>query len=603
MYDPIGDQAIKKAKEVKTTKNRVFAGRAVSRGVGVGTVLCLFGANRQFFKSRIEPQATGSEIRRFRKALKTAEEQLNRIVSAEDAGEGQSGIFETHLLFLKDRSLILKIESMIAEQRVNCEWAVSSVIDEYAAKYKKLSDKHLREKHIDLEDVGNRLIAALGGERETGLEVDGHAVVVAREINPSTLIEIASAQPAALVTQNGGWTSHTFILARELGIPAVTGISELLRRTETGERMIVDGFRGEIVVDPSDELINQYRMPESIGVPNVEVDEPATPQVRTIDGEEIRLCVNLDLALDAAEIERVSDFGVGLYRSEYLFKRFAGYPLENEQYEKYLEVLELARDSPVIIRTFDLGPGEIVGGGTAREKNPALGMRGIRLSLRDELQFRIQIRALLRAGVKKNLDIVFPLVSDISELRQTKEIVSEEQAKLKSEGQHTSHPRLGAMIEVPAAVMMIDEIFAITEFVNVGTNDLVQYLLAVDRDNDNLANYFRTLHPAVIRSLKLIFESAARHGKEAVMCGEMAGSPLYVPLLIGLGARTLSMNPASLDRIASIVRQISAQEAIDIAEKVAGTETWDEAERQLKELYRGTWPHIVQLSNFISSRE
>ena len=580
----------------------MFAGRSVGRGIGVGDVLCLYGTKRQFFKSKINSASRDNEIARLRSAVKIAEKQLDSIAHDSAAGEGQAGIFETHLLFLKDHSLMRKIESVITEERVNSEWAVSSVIAEYSAKYQSLLDKHLREKYIDLEDVGERLIAALGGEREVDYKIEGNPVVVAREINPSTLIEIAAAEPSGLVTENGGWTSHTFILARELGIPAVTGIAKLLRRTETGDKMIVDGYRGEIVIDPSRELIKEYETPERLSKTGSEkAAYEASPVVSTIDGENIRICANLDLSLTANELARVKEFGIGLYRSEYLFKRYSGYPTEDEQYAKYLEIMALAGDSPVKMRTFDLTLEEIVDTEPVRQKNPALGMRGIRLSLRDEAQFRTQIRALLRAGADRNLDIVLPMVSDISELRLSKRILTDECLRLKESGIPYGVPRLGVMIEVPAVLFMIDDVLELIDFVNVGTNDLVQYLLAVDRDNDSIAGYFRTLHPAVIRSLRLIFDAANRHGKEAVVCGEMAGAPLYTPLLIGLGARTLSMNPGSVNRIAGIISKISSQEATEIALKVSKEATADDAEAVLREFYRKTWPHISQFSNYNAS--
>ncbi len=580
---------------VLKSNDLTFTGRSVSRGIGFGKVLCLFGSKRQFYRKKIEPGRAALEIKRLHEAVKIAEAQLESIIAEAGAGDAQAGIFETHLLFLQDSSLLRKIEATITELLVNAEWAVSRVIEEYVSKYKLLTDRHLREKYIDLEDVGDRLIATLAGSGNAGFDFEEETVVVANEIHPSTLIGIGSRRPVALVTERGGWTSHTFILARELGIPAVTGIHELLRQTETGNTMMVDGFHGTVVVNPSNSTVKGLQQP-GFEAPSLEDGiGRGGPLIRTLDGVDIRISANLDLTRDPDELSFVKELGVGLYRSEYFFDSFSGYPTEEEQTEKYKEVLELAGQKKVKIRTFDLGIGEFAGRQERTEKNPALGLRGIRLSLRYEVQFRTQIRALLRAGVNGDLDVVLPMISGIAEFENAKRIFEEEKRSLDSLGVETVLPRIGAMIEVPSAVLVIRDLVKTADFVNIGTNDLVQYLLAVDRDNDDLAEHFRTLHPAVLRALEMIFAAGIEEDKEVVVCGEMAGSVLYVPILIGLGARVLSMNVSSMRRVAHVVENISVNEAEDLADVLTACRTVLETEEAAVRIYLENWPHLREL--------
>ncbi|NNE67049.1 MAG: phosphoenolpyruvate--protein phosphotransferase, partial [Pyrinomonadaceae bacterium] len=481
---------------VTVSANRLLVGRAVSRGIGIGEIELLYGAKRQYSKAKIDTSEAVLELDRFRGAVSTAEGQLEELVGSDGAGEGQAGIFETHLLFLRDRSLLKKIEVLISEDKLNCEWAVSAAIEEFSSRYRKLSDKHLREKYIDLEDVGERLLASLGNTRNEDFRIKEGAVVAASQLRPSTMIEIAASRPAGLITEAGGWTSHSFILARELEIPAVTGIAKVMRYLQTGETVIVDGYRGEVLLNPTKEKLATYE--SSIPFGESQKSSPkAKPVVETQDGVSIRVYANLDPVSKKQDEEIAMEHGIGLYRSEYLFTRTSGYPSEKEQIEKYKSVISKAGDAEVRIRTFDVSVDQLPGNTANRENNPALGLRGIRLGIRDKSQLRAQIRALLIAGQGKTTGIVLPLVTDISEILYAKEMIEEVTEELAAEGIESGGPAFGVMIEVPSTIFQIDEIFEIVDFVNVGTNDLIQYLLAADRDNDLVAGLFRSLHPAV----------------------------------------------------------------------------------------------------------
>ena len=578
---------------MKNGTNLRISARSVSRGIAVGKVVCLYGSQRQFYRVDIDDSLVEKEIRRFRAAKRLAIRQIKNLhlVSAERLGESLASIFDVQNLILNDESLREKIESAIREQRVNAEWAVKVVTDSYIEKYKAIDDERLRERYIDLEDVRDRLLSALGGGRRRGLQLEQNSVLVSSELSPSTLVELAGSHPAGIVTEHGGWTSHTFILARELNIPAVTGVRKLLRRVNTGDKVIVDGFRGEMILRPTEATTSTYvDKPASVIEP---VDDPQpSGLLKTLDGHEVIIRANADIPGLYQRAYSEGARGIGLYRSEYLFNRFRGFPSEAEQVTAYRAIAESAGSDGVRIRTFDLGADDITDNGFGRQKNPALGLRAIRLSLSREGHFRSQLRALLQAAGHSKIDIILPMISDIAEIQRTKEIIIEEKTKLRAKDIKYGELGVGAMIEVPAAVIVINEILEEVDFVSLGTNDLVQYLLAVDRDNEAVADSFRTLSPAVLRSVATVINAAARADKPLIVCGEMAGSPYYVPLLIGLGATELSMNPNSVRRIRRIVSGIAYEEAREMASEILSGRTAAYNESLLRKKTTGEWSHL-----------
>lgn len=566
--------------------------RAVSRGVAVGKIVCLHGKKRQFYRASLHSNQIERELRRFRAAVRLAKRQLKKL-AAEKASETQASIFETHALIIEDKSLLEKIESAIKENKINAEWAVKTVTDRYISIYKDIADEHLRERYVDLEDVAERLLSALGGGVRIPLKLGKDSIIVAGEIKPSTLVELSEGDLKAVVAENGGWTSHSFIIARELSLPAVTGMKGILRRVETGETVIVDGFSGQIILHPSEETLKQYKSKAEQFRQTQEIRiEAAKEKLKTLDGREVTIRVNLDLAKGYNRAKRYGANGIGLYRSEFLFNQNKGFPSEKEQIAAYEKIAASAGEGGVKIRTFDLSIENLSDETETGEKNPALGLRAIRLSLSHEKQFRRQIRALLQASVDKKLDIVLPMVSDISEILRTKEILNEERSKLARRQIKTGDPRLGAMIETPAAVLMIEEIVREVDFINLGTNDLVQYLLAVDRDNETVADWFRTLHPAVIRAIGKVLKSAEAAEIPAVVCGEMAGSLVYAPILIGLGATELSMNVNSIPRIRQVVSNIAFEEASEIVSRLRKCRAADEAEDFVRLEFTRKWKHL-----------
>jgi phosphotransferase system enzyme I (PtsI) len=478
--------------------------RAVSRGLAIGKIVCLHGRKRQFYQVEIADSQIGRELERFRHAARLAVGQLKKI-GAQKSGKikrTKANIFSAHLLILEDASLRSKIESVIEEKKVNAEWAVKIVTEDYVAKYKTISDAHLRERYIDLEDVAERILTALGGGKSQ-IALEKNSIIVAKEVRPSTLIELIESQPRAIITENGGWTSHTFILAREMNLPAVTGAKRILRQVENGDEAIVDGFNGQIILHPQKNTLADYKKTaaEFYQLKDDAVDA-ASCKSTTLDGSEIIVRANLDFPKGYATAKKLGAKGVGLYRSEFLFNQYKGFPGEQEQIEAYRRIAELVGADGVRIRTFDLSVEQLADETEEREKNPALGLRAIRLGFSHPKEFRLQLRALLQAATAGNIHVVLPMVSDVSEITQTKTILKQEKNALRKRKIDCGDVRLGAMIEVPSAIFTIEEILKEVDFLCLGTNDLVQYLLAVDRDNELVADCFRTLHRRFCARLK-----------------------------------------------------------------------------------------------------
>jgi len=570
--------------------------RAVSRGVAIGKILCLHGTNRQFYRIDLEDSAVEPEIKRLRRAINLAKRQLVKIVSRKTGRISTSGpgIFESHRMLIEDSSLQSKFEKEITGQKINAEWAIKLVSDSYVALYKAIENEHLRDRYIDIEDVSERILTALNGGSSSQIAAANGAIIAARELKPSTLVELADDNPLALITENGGWTSHTFILAREMNWPAVTGVKKILRRVKTGDHVIVDGYNGQIILNPAAETLERYSADaaaRSHGEHMSEGDPPAGP-VTTLDGREIRIFANSDTPSGYNKAKRLGAQGIGLYRSEFLFNRFRGFPSESEQFDAYQAIARAAGKEGVKIRTFDLGAEQLSDQNAAKEKNPALGLRAVRLGLAYKNLLRTQLRALLRASYGQRIDIVIPMVSGVSEVVAVKQILEHERQQLTAKGKNVGTLRVGAMIEVPSAVFMVKELVEETDFLCLGTNDLIQYLLAADRDNEAVAGWFRTLHPAVLRSIRSVLDAANKASKSVIVCGEMAGSPYYVPVLLGLGATELSMNVHSLSNVRKIVSGIALEEAGELTERLRHSRTVEEIEETVSDHVRTHWVHL-----------
>lgn len=565
----------------------------VSRGAAIGQAVCLYGRKRQFYRIALNSAQVGPELERLDFAVKAATQQLSSLAlpNVEGLPDIVSDIFDVHLLIIQESSLVQSLKEAIKKDKVNAEWAIKTVAEHYLARYREIPEGHLKEKSVDVEDVTERILNALYDE-ESVPKLPDNAIIVASEIKPSTLMEFFNDRPAGLVAEHGGWTSHAFIMAREMGIPAIAGIKNVLRQVKTGDFVAVDALNGSLIFRPND--ATQESLRSSIDSRSALKSDPTLVSgiVTTIDNREIMIAANVDKPDLCRRAVEIGSGGIGLLRTEYLFDILHGLPDEKTQFELFQEVVKAAAGKPIRIRTFDLGIDQISTITGECEKNPALGLRAIRLSLSDEDSFRIQLRSILRASFGADVQIVLPLISDINEIVRTKSIIASEYESLTNKSIQFGKPKIGAMVEVPAAVLCIGEILHHVDFVCLGTNDLVQYLVAVDRDNESIAERYQTLHPAVVRSVKIVLDAALAAGKPAVVCGEMAGSPFYTPLLIGLGATDLSMNLHSISDVQKIISGIAYSDTLDLADSIRGCETASQTEKQLMEFYREKWPHL-----------
>ena len=512
-----------------------------------------------------------AEIRRLEAALAVTRLQISQLRDdvARKLNESEASIFDAHLLVLEDVALIDDVSKEVRRSGFNVEFCFQEVAQRYIEIFEKMDDDFLRERASDIRDVTGRVLDQLLGTQpeRVGQAAQAH-VVAARDLTPSDTAGLHDGGVLAFVTEEGGRTSHSAIMARSLDVPAVVGVKGLMEAVQEGDVILVDGESGLIILNPTAETIEGYRDKEqAIRTRRDRVlSEVALPDLTT-DGAAFSLQANIG---DPAEMEDALAYcarGVGLYRTENLYLRLDGWPDEQVQYEEYAEAVKAAKGRPVTFRTLDLG-GDKRLGDLADEANPFMGYRAVRLCLERPDVFRPQLRALIRAATHGPVQVMFPMISGVEELRRAKEIFRDVEAELAREGVRSAAPiRLGAMIEIPSAAVAA-ELAAEADFFSVGTNDLVQYLLAVDRGNQRVASLYDPCHPAVVRTLMVIFAAAQKRGIPAAVCGELGGDPLWAPLLIGLGVHELSMTPAALPEVRFVLRHSVASELGELAAKV-----------------------------------
>ena len=574
-----------------------FKGLGVSEGVVSGRVLRLQDGTRDVYRAEIKEADVARERLRFRAAVAMARLQLQAIKTRaeKELGKGHAYIFDAHLLFLEDAKLTRDVENYIVQDHANAEWATKVVGDRLLSIYTQINDEYLRERGSDIEDVIQRLLANLTGEGRTYPKLSEEAVIVAQDLLPSTIAELDLNHVKAIATDAGGWTSHMAIIARGLGLTAVVGLRDFYHRTRTGDDIVVDAQRGEVVLHPSAETVAQYGLHQA-SLPKHKADGGGvTGPVITKDGIKVTLRANVELPAEFDAVRRFGASGVGLFRSEFLLSRPGLILPEDEQYVVYRELIVAAGDDGAIVRLFDIG-GEDRDLSERPERNPALGLRAIRFDLRHKEIMRAQVRAILRAAATGPLSLVIPMVADVGDVRMAKRVIQEEMEQLTTDRVEFSSVRIGAMIEVPSAVLTADKIAKEVDFFELGTNDLVQYTLAVDRGNNAVSDWFRTLHPAVLFGIKRTLQSAADAQIPVIVCGEMASTPAYATLLLGLGAIDLSMTPALLPRIRKTLADIDTTEARTIVEACLSCATADEVEEIVRVEFKARWPETFPIS-------
>jgi phosphoenolpyruvate-protein phosphotransferase (PTS system enzyme I) len=576
----------------------VWRGVGVSDGAAVGRVLRVHGGpGENVYRATVAPEDVGREVRRFKAAVRLARRQLAALKRRAEQllGAEHAYIFDAHLLMLEDRKLLDDVETNIRDERVNAEWAVKVVGDRLLSVYAEIKDDYLRERSSDVEDVLRRLLVALRGD-PAARSVTEDAVLVAEELLPSAVAELDFSHVRAVVSDAGGWTSHTAIIARGLGIPAVVGLRDLFRHARTGDVIAVDAARGEVLLHPTPASAARLRSEaagaRTSGGQTGQLAAPFGPLL-TADGVEVVLRANVELPAEFDGVGRYGARGVGLYRSEFLFAQGSGGPpTEDEQLAAYARLAEIAGEDGAKVRLFDLGGDKLGALDAESERNPALGLRAIRYCLTREDVLRTQVRAVLRAAARGRLDLLLPMISDVDDVRRARAVIDEERARLAAEGKEFGAVLVGAMIEVPSAVFVADKLAREVDFFSLGTNDLVQYLLAVDRSNDSVAAWFRSLHPAVLQSVERATSAAREAGIPSMVCGEMASGPAYAVVLVGLGARELSMTASAIPRVRRVISEIDAGEAEAVARECMACATADESEEVVRVRLGARWPKL-----------
>jgi phosphotransferase system enzyme I (PtsI) len=516
-----------------------------------------------------DPEA---EIRRLEGALAATRLEISQLRDdvARKLNESEASIFDAHLLVLEDVALIDDVSKEVRRTGFNVEFCFQEVAQRYIEIFEKMDDDFLRERASDIRDVTGRVLDQLLGTQpeRVGQAAQEH-VVAARDLTPSDTAGLHDGGVLAFVTEEGGRTSHSAIMARSLDVPAVVGVKGLMEAVREDDVILVDGETGLVILNPTPETIEGYRDKEqAIRQRRDRVRAEVSFPDLTADGAAFSLLANIG---DSAEMEDALAYcarGIGLYRTENLYLRLDGWPDENVQYEEYAEAVRLAKGRPVTFRTLDIG-GDKRLGDLADEANPFMGYRAVRMCLERPDVFRPQLRALVRAAALGPVQVMFPMISGVEELRRAKAVFRDVEAELAREGVRPVEAiRLGAMIEIPSAALVADSLAAEADFFSVGTNDLVQYLLAVDRGNQRVASLYDPCHPAVVRTLMAIFAAAQKAGIPAAVCGELGGDPVWAPLLIGLGVHELSMSPAALPEVRFVLRHSTAAELRELAAQV-----------------------------------
>lgn len=525
-------------------------GIAASKGYAIGTVF--IQEHEEIIISDAKVSDIAAEKEKLSKALAQSKEQLEAIKekTANEIGEHEAQVFEAHLMLLDDVEFTGQMEMTIENDQLNAMKAVQNVTDTFVMIFDSMDDPYMRERAADIKDVSKRIIANLAGKGGNGMEnVGANTVVVAHDLTPSDTAQLDRSKVIGFLTNIGGRTSHSAIMARTLEIPAVVGLGDITTSVKNGDTVIVDGIEGVAIINPDEATINEYKARlEKFKAEQEELKKLIDVKTTTKSGRRIEVCGNIGKPEDIDQVLANGGDGVGLFRTEFLYMDRDEAPTEDEQFEAYKYVLEKADGKQVVIRTLDIGGDKTLPYlPLPEEMNPFLGYRAIRLCLDRKDIFRVQIRALLRASVYGNLAVMFPMISGLEEFQQAKAFVEECKAELKVEGiAYSDSIQWGIMVEIPAAAVYADELAKHVDFFSIGTNDLIQYTLAADRMSEKVSYLYNPMHPAVLRLIKMTIDGAHKHGKWVGMCGEMAGDERAIPTLVEYGLDEFSMSATSL---------------------------------------------------------
>jgi phosphotransferase system enzyme I (PtsI) len=564
---------------------RVLRGLGVSEGIAIGKAVCIETRVVDVYRFPIPEAEIEREVERLREAVRRTEAEIRgtrrRVV--QDLGEELAGIFDAHVLMLADSAFVERIVDRIRSERVNAEWVVHRTTEDLAERFSQLDEPHLRERASDLQDVGRYLLRVLQGISHHELsEIAGPVVIVADDLTPSDAVRLGRERVVAFAVESGGRTSHTTIIARSLNLPLVAGLEGATQLVTDADPVVVDGGEGVLVLHPTAQVLAEYDERRH-DLRRREQELLATRELPAVtrDGVEVKLMANIDLPEEIEEARAFGADGVGLYRSEFLYiERSPALPTEEDHLAIYRRLAEAAAPHPAVIRTYDLGGRKLAREVMeTHEDNPVLGLRGIRLTMARPQIFRTQLRGLYRAGLYGDVWVMLPLVSTVEEVRRFRGFAGRVMDELRAEGvPFRPDIKVGVMIEVPSAALTADLLAREVDFFSIGTNDLIQYALAVDRNNEHLAELYQPLHPALLRMIRFVTESAGAAGIEISVCGEMAADVRYAPLLVGLGLRRLSMSPRMVPAIKTRLRELDCAELEVLARRAGDFATAPEVE-------------------------
>ena len=546
----------------------------VAAGIAIGRVMLIHSEAQETKNVTITPEMVPAELERFHTALAITKKELQELQEKLriKLNDSEADIFEAHLLLVDDRTMVAEVERSISEELFDAESAVYRAVDKFAAAFSAVEDAYLQERAVDVRDVGHRIAVNISEVGPQNLVYDEPRIVIASTLTPSETVGMNREKVLGFAVETGSTTSHTAILARSLKLPAVVGLPRQLLDTLTvADKMIIDGFSGKVIINPDAGTEEAYRL-KSREAEEIYRQLRGESDLRavTTDGFSVEIAANVEFQEDYSEIRKNGAGGIGLFRTEFIFMDEKHLPDEDEQFEIYKKLMISAGNDPVTIRTMDIG-GDKLNSGIVRsaEQNPFLGLRGIRLCLRERRDlFEMQLRALIRAGVHGNMQIMLPMVSCMDELLETKEIIARQKVELSRRGvPFADSIPLGVMIETPAAAMTADRFAREADFFSIGSNDLIQYTIASDRSNERVAHLYRPAHPAVLRLIKFTVEEAVKQNIPVAVCGQIAEDMSMVPFLLGLGINELSMSSGAMPLVKRLIRSLSMHECGELVSK------------------------------------
>jgi len=539
-----------------------FQGKSVYKGIVMGPVAVLKKNDYQVKRARIEdPEA---EVKRVKEAVEVSKKQLGRLYdkAVREVGEASAAIFEVHQMMLEDEDYLEAIQNMIRTEQVNAEYAAAATGDNFAEMFAAMDDEYMKARSADVKDISERLVRNLSGEGDNDLSSMEPSVIVADDLSPSETVQMDKEKILAFVTVHGSTNSHTAILARMMNIPALIGVPMDLNGLKTGMTAVVDGFSGQVIFEPEEDVQKETekRMQEEAEKQKL-LEELKGKENITPDGRKINIYANIGSVGDLGDVMENDAGGIGLFRSEFLYLGRNDFPTEEEQFQAYKQAVQTMAGKKVIIRTLDIGADKQVEYfNLGKEENPALGYRAIRICLKQPEIFKAQLRALFRAAVYGNLSVMYPMITSTEEVEKIYAIVAEVEEELKAQEVQYKIPEQGIMIETPAAVMISDRLAEMVDFFSIGTNDLTQYTLAIDRQNEQLDDFYNPHHEAVLRMIRMVVENAHKCGKWAGICGELGADLTLTEQFVRMGVDELSVAPSMILKLRKIVREMKAEE-------------------------------------------